>query len=59
MASLGFNPDAFVKESKDYKEHTIEKVVAEVVEDKPKRKKKNEVVKDISDNYNPTNLSRT
>ena len=32
MSSLGFNPDNFVKGSKDYKEHTIEKVV-EVVEE--------------------------
>ena len=55
MASLGFNPDAFVKESKDYKEHTIEKVVAEVVEDKPKRKKKNEVVKGGSTSIAPAN----
>ena len=55
MASLGFNPDAFVKESKDYKEHTIEKVVAEVVEDKPKRKKKNELVKGGSTSIAPAN----
>ena len=55
MASLGFNPDAFVKESKDYKEHTIDKVVAEVVEDKPKRKKKNEVVKGGSTSIAPAN----
>ena len=45
MSSLGFNPDNFIKESKDYKEHTIEKVEAEIVEDKPKRRKKNEVAK--------------
>ena len=55
MASLGFNPDAFVKESKDYKEHTIEKVVAEVVEDTPKRKKKNEVVTGGSTSIAPAN----
>ena len=55
MASLGFNPDAFVKESKDYKEHTLEKVVAEVVEDKTKRKKKNEVVKGGSTSIAPAN----
>ena len=56
MSSLGFNPDNFVKGSKDYKEHTIEKVVDVVVEEKPKRKKKNEVAKASSTSIAPANV---
>ena len=58
MSSLGFNPDNFIKESKDYKEHTIEKVEAEIVEDKPKRRKKNEVAKGGSTSIAPANATQ-
>ena len=53
--SVGFNPDNFIKDSKDYKEHTIEKVeVAEII-DKPKRKSK----KSSSTSIAPANTNDT
>lgn len=55
MSSVGFNPDKFVKESKDYQEHKIDKVAVEVVEDKPKRKKKSAVAKGGSTSIAPAN----
>ena len=37
MASTGFNPNKFIKDSTDYKSHSIEKVEGEIVE-APKKK---------------------
>lgn len=38
MATQGFNPNKFVKDSTDYKSHSIEKVEAEIVTELPKKK---------------------
>ena len=41
MASTGFNPNKFIKDSTDYKSHSIEKVEGEIAE-APKKKGRND-----------------
>ena len=61
MASTGFNPNKFIKDSTDYKSHSIEKVEGEIVEvpkKKTNRKKQTAIVVGASTELAPSGPSQ-